>query len=107
MRRRYASEAGRSTGGRTGAGGFSDFSDFFESFFSGGSGAGQGARAGRQSGGFGYTFSTEPPRAPDVEAAIQITLEDAVRGARRRVELNAEWQSARHTGRQTLSEMRW
>jgi DnaJ-class molecular chaperone len=90
MRRRYASEAGRSTGGRTGAGGFSDFSDFFESFFSGGSGAGQGARAGRQSGGFGYTFSTEPPRAPDVEAAIQITLEDAVRGARRRVELNAE-----------------
>src|SRR5271156_274881 len=101
MMRRYArqqSEAGargRAAGG-AGAdfgGGGGDFSDFFSQFFGGGGGRARGS--GRSRGGAGrgfstYEFGTEPQRAPDLRAEVEITLADAVKGAKRRLDLVAE-----------------
>ncbi len=61
-----------------GGGGASGFSDFFEAFFSGG----RGARAGRA--GAGFTM-----RGSDVEAEIQLTLEEAHRGVTRTITFEA------------------
>jgi curved DNA-binding protein len=63
-------------GGGFGPGGGGGFSDFFESLFGGRGG-------GRRTGGFDG-FST---RGGDVEATIDITLEEAARGGRRRIAL--------------------
>ncbi len=62
-------------GGARGAGGFSDF---FEAFF----GGGRGERAGRA--GAGFTM-----RGSDVEAEIQLTLEEAHRGVTRTITFEA------------------
>ena len=88
LRRRYARQGGAPGGasdaGRRGA----DFSDFFSSFFGGGS----GARRGRS--GFGpyeaYDFTPQEEKAPDLEAEVQVTLAEAARGAKRRLELAAQ-----------------
>ena len=84
MMRRYAREA--AAGGRGGAGAAhfdgEDFSDFFEQFFGG---AGRGFHAGGPRGGFG--FSAEPMRAPDLRAEVEVSLSDAIKGARRRLEM--------------------
>jgi molecular chaperone DnaJ len=99
MMRRYArqqSAAGAGMGGGAGADfGADDFSDFFSQFF-GGSGRGGFARGGARtrggaSRGFsGFEFDTEPARAPDLRAEVGITLADAVKGAKRRLDLVAE-----------------
>jgi len=101
MMRRYArqqSEAGargRASGRAAGAdfgGGGGDFSDFFSQFFGGGGGArGSGrGRGGAPRGFSSYEFGTEPQRAPDLRAEVEITLAYAVKGARRRLDLVAE-----------------
>ena len=63
------------------------FSEFFEAFFGG---AGGGAR--RPGGGFpggGHGFESHQHAAPaDVEAAVTISLEEAYRGATRRISFN-------------------
>jgi len=83
LRRRYAQQ-GAAGGFRAGA---EDFSDFFASFFGGMSG-----RRGR--GGFegfdAYGFAPREEKAPDLNAEIQITLTEAARGAKRRMELTAQ-----------------
>ena len=58
-------------------GGAGDFSDFFEGMF-----GGRGRRSGR--GGFGAGFST---RGADQEAVLELSLEEAARGGRRRISL--------------------
>src|SRR5271154_5536506 len=103
MMRRHArqqSAAGAGAGGG-GAGadfGGGDFSDFFSSFFGGG-GGGVGRGGSRSSGrsrggaprGFStFDFDTEPQRAPDLRAEAGITLLDAIKGAKRRLDLVAE-----------------
>jgi len=100
MMRRYArqqSAAGAGAGADFGGG---DFSDFFSQFFGGGgAGAGFGHGAGRRSRGgpsrgfSGFDFDTadvEPARAPDLRAEVRIPLVDAVKGAKRRLDLVAE-----------------
>src|SRR5271168_5274762 len=98
MMRRYArqqSAAGAGAGGGGGADfGGGDFSDFFSQFFGGGGGR-SGARGGRSRGGAPrgfstFDFGTEPPRAPDLRAEAGITLLDAIKGAKRRLDLVAE-----------------
>jgi molecular chaperone DnaJ len=98
MMRRYArqqSAAGASGGGGADFGG-GDFSDFFSQFFGGGgrtgfrSGAGGRSRGGASRGFSGFEFGTEPARAPDLHAEVGITLADAVKGAKRRLDLVAE-----------------
>ena len=86
MMRRYAREAAAG-GGRGGDAHFGagDFSDFFEQFFGG---ASERFRAGGGVHGFG--FSAEPVRAPDLRAEVQVNLYDAIRGARRRLEMVAQ-----------------
>jgi DnaJ-class molecular chaperone len=82
MMRRYAREAaGRGREARFAGG---DFSDFFEQFFGG---LGGGFRTGPRA---GFGFSSEPVRAPDLRAEVLITLTDALKGARRRLELMAQ-----------------
>ena len=100
MMRRYArqqSAAGAGAGGG-GAGadfGGGDFSDFFSQFFGGGGGR-SGARSGGRSRGGAprgfstFDFGTEPQRAPDLRAEAGITLLDAIKGAKRRLDLVAE-----------------
>ena len=85
MMRRYAREA--AAGGRGGDAHFGagDFSDFFEQFFGG---ASERFRAGGAAHGFG--FSAEPTRAPDLRAEVQVNLYDAIKGARRRLEMVAQ-----------------
>ena len=84
MMRRYAQEAAAGRGGEAHfAGG--DFSDFFEQFFGG---LGGGFHPGGARGGFG--FSSEPVRAPDLRAEVLVSLTDAIKGARRRLELVAQ-----------------
>ena len=88
LRQRYARQGG-APGGASGAGsGPQDFSDFFSSFF-GGAG---GARRGRS--GFSsydtYGFAPQEEKAPDLEAEVQVTLAEAARGAKRRLELAAQ-----------------
>ncbi len=95
MMRRYArQQSAAGAGARGGAGadfGGGDFSDFFSQFFGGGGGRGFGRSRGGASRGFSnYEFGTEPPRAPDLRAEVGITLADAVKGAKRRLDLVAE-----------------
>jgi len=76
-------------------GGGGDFSDFFSQFFGGGGGAGGARGFGRSRGGASRGFSTfdfgnEPARAPDLRADVEIALVDAVKGAKRRLDLVAE-----------------
>ncbi len=96
MRRRYGWSGGAPGGGGYGpgeaAGGGGGFSDFFEQFFGvlggGFSGRGAGGRAPRGFG--GYDVTEEPPRGRDIDAAVEVPLRDAVRGAKMRIALNAE-----------------
>jgi molecular chaperone DnaJ len=90
MRRRYAEQAAAGAGGGGGGRGFSsgDFSDFFSQFFGGGGGG--GFRAGAPRGYSDFDFSGEPSRAPDLRAEVQISLPEAVTGAKRRLDLQAE-----------------
>ncbi|MGH7906841.1 MAG: DnaJ C-terminal domain-containing protein, partial [Candidatus Binataceae bacterium] len=77
-----------------------DFSDFFERFFGfgGGFGAGRGARFRARRGGraanlndFDFTGgAAAPARAPDLEAEVTIPLRDAIRGAKRRIDIAAQ-----------------
>jgi len=101
MMRRYAQQqraAGAGAGGGGGAdfgGGAGDFSDFFSQFFGGGGGGGRGfgfgRGGGRSSRGFsGFDFANEPVRAPDLHAEVGITIIDAVKGGKRRLDLVAE-----------------
>jgi DnaJ-class molecular chaperone len=96
MMRRYArqqSAAGAGGGGNADFGG-GDFSDFFSQFFGGGGrsgfGRGAGGRTGASRGFSNFEFGTEPARAPDLRAEVGITLSDAVKGAKRRLDLVAE-----------------
>jgi molecular chaperone DnaJ len=78
--RRYAQ-----AGGARGFAGAGDFSDFFQSFFGGLGGArGAGARGGAR--GFDI-FGERPAKAPDLQAEVEVTLDEAIRGAKRRIEL--------------------
>src|SRR5215469_5818070 len=94
MMRRYAQQQA-AAGGRAGTGfegGGGDFSDFFSQFFGGGMGAGFGrSRGGARPRGFSnFDFGAEPARAPDLRAEVGITLADAVKGAKRRLDLVGE-----------------
>lgn len=96
MMRRYArqqSAGGAGAGADFGGGG--DFSDFFSQFFGGGGASGFGRASGRgrgfaQRGFSNFDFGAEPARAPDLRAEVGITLLDAVKGARRRLDLVAD-----------------
>ena len=57
------------------------FSDFFESLF------GDTLRGGRRGRGFGRAGAARPVRGRDVESEMELTLEEAVHGAKRRVRL--------------------
>ena len=99
MVRRYARQQSAAGAGQGfGAG---DFSDFFSQFFAGGApggfgrGAGGRSRGGPSRGFAGYDFDTsgagaEPARAPDLRAEVRIPLVDAVKGAKRRLDLVAD-----------------
>src|SRR5271154_2159585 len=100
MMRRYARQqsaaggGGRSAGAEFGGGG-GDFSDFFSQFFGGGGGGGARRSGGRvrEGGSRGFhtfDFGNEPARAPDLRAEVEIALADAVKGAKRRLDLVAE-----------------
>jgi DnaJ-class molecular chaperone len=95
MMRRYGF-GGASPGGGYGPGGGGDggggFSDFFENFFGGlgGGFTGRGAGGRVPSGFAGYGFTEEPPRGRDIDAEVEVALRDAMRGARMRIELDAE-----------------
>lgn len=71
-----------------GAGGFSDF---FESLFGGRTARG---RAGRRQtgaqGGFGRTATERPLRGGDIESEMELTLEEAAHGTKRRVRLQGQ-----------------
>jgi DnaJ-class molecular chaperone len=92
MRRRYAEQRGAAGAGFGAGDSFSagDFSDFFSQFFGGerrrSAGGGRGAPRGFSS----FEFGTEPPRAPDLRAEVQIPLVDAMKGAKRRLDLVAQ-----------------
>jgi DnaJ-class molecular chaperone len=81
LRQRYARQGGAS--GTESA----DFSDFFSSFFGAGG-------PGRGRSGFGpfdtHDFTMREARAPDLEADVQITLAEAAKGTKRRLELTAQ-----------------
>jgi curved DNA-binding protein len=64
-----------------------DFSDFFEGLF--GRGGGPGARTGRRTAGFGgfEGFEGFQARGGDLETELELTLEEAARGGRRRISL--------------------
>ncbi|MGH9486106.1 MAG: DnaJ C-terminal domain-containing protein [Terriglobales bacterium] len=87
MYRRYA----REHGGAGAAHGFGEggFSDFFAQFFGGGA-AGGGFGRGAEPGFSGFDFGGGPARAPDLRAEVAITLAEAMKGAKRRLELAAE-----------------
>jgi curved DNA-binding protein len=94
FRRGGASTGSAGAGAGGGFGGFSgfgdtrvefggdggEFSDFFESFFGGG--RGRGGRAARSGGFDGFT-----PRGADQEAVLELSLEEAARGGKRRMSL--------------------
>jgi DnaJ-class molecular chaperone len=91
--RRYAAGAGAGAGAGSRWSTAGGMSDFFEQFFGfGGSPFGaETAGAGARGGPFGFGGAAErPARAPDVTAEVTISLEDAVRGATRRIELVAQ-----------------
>jgi curved DNA-binding protein len=68
-------------------GGTTGFSDFFESFFGGGAGGPGGFRSYRQGGMGGGEDESFAHPGGDVEADLLVTLEDALRGSRRKVTL--------------------
>jgi DnaJ-class molecular chaperone len=85
MRQRYAREAaGAAAGGRGFESGAGDFSDFFSQFFGGG-----GRTRGPAGRGFAG-FDVEPMKAPDLRAEVSVSLTEAMRGTKRRLELTAE-----------------
>jgi len=95
MMRRYAQQRSAAGGGGRGAdfefGGGGDFSDFFSQFFGGSARRAGGRSRGGASRGFSnFDFGTEPARAPDLRAEVGVTLADAVKGAKRRLDLVAE-----------------
>jgi curved DNA-binding protein len=63
-------------------GGGADFSDFFDSLFGGGRGPSSRGGRRRQRGGEGFSL-----RGSDMEATIELTLEEAYRGGRRKITL--------------------
>jgi curved DNA-binding protein len=66
-----------------GGGGDADFSDFFESLFGGGRGTtSRGGRRRRGAGGDGFSL-----RGSDQEATLELSLEEAFRGGKRRITL--------------------
>jgi curved DNA-binding protein len=67
-------KAGDDVGGASGFGGGGDFSDFFESFFGGRGGPGRG-------------FEGFSMRGGDQEAELEVTLEEAARGGKRKFSL--------------------
>ncbi|HVN64893.1 MAG TPA: J domain-containing protein [Candidatus Binataceae bacterium] len=88
MYRRYAQE--RAHGGAGAAHGFGEggFSDFFAQFFGGAAAGGFGR--GAEHGFSGFDFGGGPGRAPDLRAEVAITLAEAMKGSKRRLELSAE-----------------
>jgi DnaJ-class molecular chaperone len=72
------------SGGRAGGGGrgFGGFEDILKEAFSGMAGA-RGARPG----GFQFEEEAPPPRSGDIAAAVTITLAEAAKGTKRRVQL--------------------
>ncbi|WP_027006191.1 DnaJ C-terminal domain-containing protein [Conexibacter woesei] len=68
-----------------GTGGDADFSDFFESLFGGGRATSRGGRRRQRPGSGGDGFAL---RGGDHEATIELTLEEAARGGRRRFTLD-------------------
>src|SRR5260370_12980128 len=97
MMRRYARQQSAAGAGARGGADFSgggadfgDFSDFFGQFFGGGGRRGSARSCPWAARGFGgVKFGTEPPRAPDLRAEVKISIVDAMRGARQRLELAA------------------
>src|SRR5260370_8071106 len=102
MMRRYARQQSAAGAGARGGADFSgggadfgDFSDFFGQFFGGGGRRGSTrSRTGAWRGFGGFNFGTEPPRAPDLRAEVKISIVDAMRGARQRLQLPPEDQCA-------------
>jgi len=98
MLRRYARQQSAAGAGADFGGG--GFSDFFSQFFAGGApggfgrGAGGHRRAASSHGSSDFDFATgadaEPARAPDLNAEVTIPLVDAVKGAKRRLDVVAE-----------------
>ncbi|MGH7934732.1 MAG: DnaJ C-terminal domain-containing protein [Candidatus Binataceae bacterium] len=100
MMRRYARASGR-TGTQAGAAA-GDFSDFFERFFGGLGGGGSQSGGFRTGGGRGWSrfdFGEEgvdrgaamhANRAPDLQTEVIVTLQEAAKGAKRRLNLVAE-----------------
>ena len=89
LRRYAASQGGRAQGPEFSAG--ADMSDFFEQFF----GFGESPfNARRTSPGnfqsFSFGAKPKPQKAPDLSADVRVALEDAMKGAKRRLELTAE-----------------
>ena len=88
--RRYASSQGAR--GAHGAGfEAGDMSDFFSQFF----GFGESPFTARRSGpgnfdSFSFGAKPRPQKAPDLTADVRIALEEAMKGAKRRLELTAE-----------------
>src|SRR5689334_11518503 len=80
--RRYAQAGGAESGGATGG-----FSDFFERFFGNLGGASRGFQQFDVDDQFG---GAPPTRGRDLEAAVKISVRDAVHGARPRIELTSE-----------------
>jgi curved DNA-binding protein len=75
-------------GGAHGAHGMNGFSDFFEAFFGGGGAAPFGAAGGFGGGAFGGGRGQRMQRGnPPLEAEIEISIEDAVIGAKKQINL--------------------
>jgi curved DNA-binding protein len=86
--RRYAASQGAARGAQWAAG---DMSDFFEQFFGFGASpftARRSAGPGFQS--FRFGARGKPQRAPDLNAEVVVSLQEAMRGSKRRLELTAE-----------------
>ncbi len=89
LRRYAASQGGQHAQGA----GFDagDMSDFFSQFF----GFGESPFTARRTGpgnfqSFSFGAKPRPQKAPDLAADVRITLEEAMAGSKRRLELNAE-----------------
>ncbi len=88
LRRYAASQGGRAEGADFSAG---DMSDFFSQFF----GFGESPFNARRTGpgnfqSFSFGAKPKPQKAPDLSADVRVTLEEAVKGTKRRLELTAE-----------------
>lgn len=89
--RRYAGQRAQAQGSEFTAG---DMSDFFEQFFGFGGGSPFTARRAQSGGGFqSFNFGGKPraaQKASDLSAEVRVTLEEAMSGSKRRLELTAE-----------------